>query len=159
MKNSDKQISLEEAQAALTSLNTTKKNFENTYKPPLLFQISVAILMGLITLFTSFSSNNGPWTLILFVTTAVLLLVMASWFWVVRNQGVKLRFTPVSSKGRKLNYVLSIFVALIVVGAQLLYISGLTWVPYVAAFINASTMLYAFHKFPMGEWTKEEHSK
>jgi hypothetical protein len=153
MTNSNNQISAHEAQAALESLNSTKRKSIESFRAPLWLNLIISLSIGVVCFTAPLSSGNGEWTFIMLVSAAVMLIGLAAWGILLRIRGVKQYIVPADFKGRIFTFAQAILSALLIVGSIELYKVGHLWTPYVSAPIHTIFMSYVLYRFPTGEWS------
>ncbi len=140
-------ISIDEAKAALDSIAAANRVAYDSATPPMWLRTLLALLLGAITVFGAWSSGSSLWTFVTIATLAVIMIIFISYYWMLKNKGIKLLLNPKSTAEKVINFVGSFATALILMMSIELYRDGYTWVPYIAAITNVAVMLYLMSKY------------
>ena len=152
MTNSNNQISMEEAAAALETLESAKKKSIQSFRAPLWLNFIISLSIGIVCFAAPLSSGNGQWTFIMLLSAAVMLIGLATWGILLRLRGVKQHIVPADLKGRIFTIIQAIVSGLVMIGSIELYKAGYLWTPYVSGPLHAIFMSYVLYNFPTGEW-------
>ncbi|TQV87237.1 hypothetical protein [Aliikangiella coralliicola] len=159
MKTTDTLISVDEARAALESLEDTHRKAILFFRPPLWLNLLAASMFGMLTMSYALMSHDNNWVLGLDLSLAGFLLSVAFMFYSYRLLGIKMKIVPASLSGKIFQAVQAVIYSAIIFGARELYLDGMAWTPYVAAVLNAGTFGYLIHHYPTGELVSKEGVK
>jgi hypothetical protein len=140
-------ISIDDAKAALGSIAAANRVAYESVNPPLWLRVILALLLGALTVFAAWSSGSSLWTFVTLVTLAIIMVIVLSYYWILRNKGIKLLLKQKNNREKITSFVASFITALILMVSIELYRDGYFWVPFFAAVCNVSVMLYLMSQY------------
>lgn len=140
-------VSIDEAKAALDAIAAANRVAYESVTPPLWLRTLLALMLGALTVFGAWSSGSSLWTFVTLITISVIMITFISYYWILRNKGIKLRLNPKNLTEKIISFLGSFATALMIMMSIELYRDGYIWVPYIAAIINVGLMLYLMSKY------------
>jgi len=160
MKQNNNQISIDDAREALASIESMKQKSKEICRPPIWLNLFLALLLGIETMSLALSSgantDHSLWTFVMIVSTALLVIFFSAWVLKLRYDGIKLKLSPQTLTEKIIGFVAGFMVAATLMGTQYLYQTGVSWIPYAGAIMNAILVSYLLYSSPSGESFSKE---
>lgn len=147
MTQQNNDISIDEAKAALNSIETANRVAYESLSPPLWLRLLLALMLGALTVFCAWSSGSSLWTFVTFAMVAAIAIIFVSYYCILKSRGIKLLLSPKNRSQKKINFLGGFFTGFLLMVSIELYRGGFTWIPYLTAFANVLIVLYLMSKY------------
>jgi len=158
MKTSNNQVTVDEAKAALKSLENIEKGTFLFSRPPLWINAIISLLVGVATMATAMSSNNSLWTLVAILAALAVILSFVILSLRLRTLGMALKSAPPTWAGKIFSVAAAVVIGLVMVGAMKFYDGGAVWAPYAAAAMNGIACSFLLYSYLPNEWVAKGDS-
>ena len=167
------QMSREEAQSALATIQKTESETLASLRPPLWLITMLSLLCGIFTFSFAVTEGENHWGLGMWLSGISLVLLLLFWMYSARLLGVRAPVLPPSGSGKIFLALQALFYAFVLFvgrGATLwgrpetrlegdFPIADLPLAPYIAAVIVSLSVAYLTYKYPTNEWVRQDASK
>lgn len=147
MKTEENTVSSSEAKAALAMLKENNTQINNKLRPPVLLTIVWSIFIGIAVLNVgtdlAFPVLNYVWPLLLLFCCAYQARSVKS----LEAQGIKYDYSAKSKRGVISVLLVSVLLVVAIVASLLMFLKGITWVPYIAALLSSLGFGYWGHNY------------
>ena len=149
-------LSNKEAAEALNNINTSKSNIIETNRPPLLLMLFISISYSSIVFGYGMTEHENSWALAMWLGGFGFAISVALYLYTFRLLGVKPTIIPKSKSSVKMNIILGLIFAVLIVAGREVRLLGFEFAPHVAALLAGITFFITLKKYPTGEYVEEE---
>jgi hypothetical protein len=152
MNKTKHHITLEDAKAALDSLEAASKITVNSMRPPLWLILICSVSLGLKTAAMGIMLNNNLWNSIQWGSYIVCCLSVLAWIIALRTKGITIKIVYVNIT--KMAMIFALLICILLVSSRAIYLqTGSILFPLIAGFLNAMILAYGLH-FGLGRNSK-----
>jgi cation transport ATPase len=149
--NEQENITSQQANEALNSVNQSKSSVAESQKPPFLLAFIVSLSYACIVFGYGMAEHENEWALAMWVGAILFFLSTSFYFYSFRLIGIKVNIIPKSANSLKFNIVLAIILAIMVIAARELRLIGYEFAPHLFAFACGLILFISLRKYPTGE--------
>jgi len=149
-------LSNEEAVEALNNINISKSNIVETNRPPLLIMLFISISYSSIVFGYGMTEHENSWALAMWLGGFSFAISVALYLYTFKLLGVKPTIIPKSKSSVKMNIVLGLIFAVLIVAGREVRLLGFEFAPHIAALLAGITFFITLKKYPTGEYVEEE---
>jgi len=167
------QVSREEAQSALATIQKTESETLASLRPPLWLITMLSLLCGIFTFSMAVTEGENHWALGMWLSGIAVVLLILFWVYSARLLGIRAPLLPPSGSGKVFLLLQTLFFTVVMFvgrGATLwgrpetrlegdFPIADLPLAPYIAAVIVSLSVAYLTYKYPTNEWVRPDASK
>ena len=157
MENNGNQITLEEAQLTLESLETLKRDAIISMRPTLWLNLVSSLLFGVFIVSMALARHENTWFLVTIISMIAFVSTFFIWFRKLHIKGMTPKYFPSSTMGKIIRIAQNLIYLLSILALRELHIRGFTWAPYVGASVICMAYSFWWHNFPTDEWAKRRN--
>ncbi|MGV6850555.1 MAG: hypothetical protein ACWA5R_00065 [bacterium] len=158
MKPEINTISNNEASKALKEIEESKLNVLNNTRPPLLIIFFASLSYAAIILGFGMTEHINLRALVMLGGAIGFAIFTGLYVYTYRLLGIKVSLFPRSSASIKMNIILGIVLAGLMVGGREFRLIGFESAPFIASFLCGLIMFFTLKKYPTGEYINSNNS-
>ena len=144
MNKNNQQITIDDARAALESLDAANQITVNSMRPPSWLIILCAVSLGIKTLSMGLMTNNSLWNSLQWGSYIVCCLSVVSWIIALRAKGITVKVVDVKITNPGIISALVICVLLVLSRATYLHTGNILY-PCIAGMLNTFVLAFSLH--------------
>jgi len=156
MTNEENTLSSKQASEALSNINNSKSSIVKKNQPPLFIMLFMSISYSSIVLGYGMTEHENSWALAMVFGAVGFTISVALYLYTFRILGVKPTLIPKSKNSIKMNLILGLIFAVLVIAGREVRLMGFEFAPHLAALLAGITLFISLKKYPTGEYVEEE---
>lgn len=156
MIEKENKVSTQEASDSLKQIANSQTNIVEHNRPPLLILLAISISYAFIVFGYGMTEHENLWALAMIIGGFGFAVSFGLYLYTYRLLGIKIHIIPKSNQSIKMNILLGLAFAALVIASREIRLLGFDYASYIASFAAGLLMFITLYKYPTGEYINKD---